>query len=404
MYRTTKGKLALVIMTHRHADHIAGFSRVPRFKDFTASMVWMPYWEQFNDVADSPHSLQNEIAQLAQRLAFQFGSRTDDAARMAFDQLRNATGIEFNAAGGGKLRGNAAALDILKNQLGQNGRNVRYYAAHDKPELPDELEGLSAEILGPPPKSAEAFLRLNDFKKGVGQYLDSAPLVGKGPDSMRPFGTEWEDPGHQLYPTREPYRWLKAIDYDEVAKAVEDAQPDLLAAAAASIDNFLNNQSLVVLFRFRGKNLLFVGDAQAGNWEQWLYETDTPTNDPAKKLLLTAKSRQILDSVDFYKVGHHGSTNATPIPVVKQLQETRAHKFISMCSTEPGVYGNEKKGTEVPRSPLMTAIGDESTLVRSDSFDIKLSTGVIKATAGTSLPKPKSGTLKRKDLYVEYSF
>src|SRR5215510_15458568 len=49
MFQTTKGKLALVIMTHRHADHIAGFSKAPRFKDFSASMVWMPYWEQFND-------------------------------------------------------------------------------------------------------------------------------------------------------------------------------------------------------------------------------------------------------------------------------------------------------------------------------------------------------------------
>src|ERR1041385_1219177 len=49
MYKTTNGHLALVIMTHRHADHIAGFSKAERFKDFTASMVWMPYWEQFND-------------------------------------------------------------------------------------------------------------------------------------------------------------------------------------------------------------------------------------------------------------------------------------------------------------------------------------------------------------------
>src|SRR5215212_9859749 len=47
MYKTTKGHLALVIMTHRHADHIAGFAKAAkRFQDFTASMVWMPYWEK----------------------------------------------------------------------------------------------------------------------------------------------------------------------------------------------------------------------------------------------------------------------------------------------------------------------------------------------------------------------
>lgn len=31
MYKTTKGHLALVIMTHRHADHIAGFAKAKRF-------------------------------------------------------------------------------------------------------------------------------------------------------------------------------------------------------------------------------------------------------------------------------------------------------------------------------------------------------------------------------------
>src|SRR5215217_4461365 len=49
MFQTTNGHLALVIMTHRHADHIAGFSKAERFKDFKASMVWMPYWEQLNE-------------------------------------------------------------------------------------------------------------------------------------------------------------------------------------------------------------------------------------------------------------------------------------------------------------------------------------------------------------------
>src|SRR6185295_5553441 len=37
VFKTTGGHLSLVIMTHRHADHIAGFSKAERFKDFTAS-------------------------------------------------------------------------------------------------------------------------------------------------------------------------------------------------------------------------------------------------------------------------------------------------------------------------------------------------------------------------------
>ena len=62
MYKTTGGHLALVIMTHRHADHIAGFSKAKRFKDFTASMVWMPYWEQFNADKSKKSSAKNFAA------------------------------------------------------------------------------------------------------------------------------------------------------------------------------------------------------------------------------------------------------------------------------------------------------------------------------------------------------
>ncbi len=79
---------------------------------------------------------------------------------------------------------------------------------------------------------------------------------------------EWVDQRHQEYPDRSRFRFVEPIDYREIRKAIDDAQPDMLAAAAAKIENFLNNQSLVVLFRFGGKNLLFVGDAQAGNGRQ----------------------------------------------------------------------------------------------------------------------------------------
>ena len=326
---------------------------------------------------------------------------------VALDQLSNATGIDFDAAAKGKPSGgNAAALDILKNQFGKNGKNVRYYAEHDTPELPPELEGLSAEILGPPPKDAKPFIEVMDLKKGVGQYLDSTTTNDSGAGAIHPFRPEWVDERHQEYPDKSRFRFVEPIDYREIQKAIDDAQPDMLAAAAAKIENFLNNQSLVVLFRFGGKNLLFVGDAQAGNWEDWLYKIDAPVADPTQAGPMTPESQQILHTIDFYKVGHHGSTNATPIPVVEELRKNQEPGgFVSMCSTQPGVYGNPDKGTEVPRAPLMQAIGAECALVRSDSFDIQLSTGAVTpATAGTTPGKPKAGTLTKAKLYVEYAF
>ena len=410
LFTTTGGQLALVIMTHRHADHIAGFSRAAeRFKDFKASMVWMPYWEQFNDAPqNSTSNLQADVSQIALQLAMQFRGRKDEAAQDALSQLSDATGFDFDAAatGGTKGGGNAVALDLLKNHLGENGKNVRYYAAGDKPELPPELEGLAAEIYGPPPEDAKAFMKLTDLKKNVGQYLDSTTSSDSGAKPIHPFGPQWCDSRHLDYPREDARR--RPIKYEEIERMVLDAQPDMLAAAAAKIDTFLNNQSLVVLFTFAGKKLLFVGDAQAGNWEHWLYKLDAPINDPTKAGSLTEESQQLLQTIDFYKVGHHGSTNATPIPVVNTLgKDHSANGFVAMCSTQIGVYGNPDKGTEVPRAPLIKALSDECALVRSDSFEITLSdkTKIAPAEgAAADLPTPKVGKLVQQGLYVEYSF
>ena len=431
MFQTTKGHLALVIMTHRHADHIAGFNKAERFKDFTASMVWMPYWEKFNDKKETKKAVANlnldgnededenaafnlltDINDLAASLAMQFRGREDADAKEALAQLGNATGIEdFSVAATGKkkLSGNALALDILKNHLGAKGKNVRYYAAGDEPELPDELEGLKATILGPPPKKAKAFLALMDLKKGVGQYLDSMTDGEDGPTAIQPFPKEWN--AHvKDYPQRDLRDF--PVDYKQFVADVDKSQPDMLLAAAGKIENFLNNQSLVVLFEFDGKKLLFAGDAQGGNWEYWLFKTEGPVKDPTKAGDIIEESKEILETIDFYKVGHHGSTNATPIQAVDAaIARPKSNKgFISMCSTEDEVYGNRVKETEVPRIPLMKVLSDGSCLLRSDSIPITFTdseTGkqiTVDARKGVKLPKPKVGKIRKSKLYLEYSF
>jgi len=415
MFKTTNGHLSLVIMTHRHADHIAGFSKAERFKDFTASMVWMPYWEQFNDDKDkdSAHSLQLDMHELAMNLAMQFRGRSDDDAKEALAQLGNATGIEdFNAVATGKKRagGNAAALDLLKNHLGSNGKKVRYYAAGDKAHLPVELEGLKATILGPPPEKAKAFLSLMDLKKGVGQYLDSMTDGADGPSAIQPFPKEWTEDAKGKYPKHDVRGF--PIDYNQCVQDVNTAQPDMLAAAASKIENFLNNQSLVVLFEFDGKKLLFAGDAQGGNWEYWLFKTEAPQKDPTKAGDVIETSKEILETIDFYKVGHHGSTNATPIQAIEAaIARPKTSKgFVSMCSTEGSVYGNPKKETEVPRSRLMEVLEKDSCLVRSDAIAISITDAetskkrIIAANKDVKLPRPKVGKLTKASLYLEYSF
>ena len=172
-------------------------------------------------------------------------------------------------------------------------------------------------------------------------------------------------------------------------------QPNALAAAADKLDGTLNNQSLVVLFTCNGKKLLFVGDAQWGNWAYWLYGKAVTGSDPG----ISARAKDILGSIDFYKVGHHGSTNATPIPAVDALNQTCA----CMCSTAMGAYGNPAKKAEVPRTALMDALETRSgrRLVRSDWVEVKNEAAAPQAReeAGETLPDGFSPG----SLYLDYN-
>jgi beta-lactamase superfamily II metal-dependent hydrolase len=64
-----------------------------------------------------------------------------------------------------------------------------------------------------------------------------------------------------------------------------------------SLDQEMNNTSVILLFQIGKKKLLFPGDAQIENWQFALQQK---------------KYRSLLSSVNLYKVGHHGSRNATP--------------------------------------------------------------------------------------------
>jgi hypothetical protein len=77
---------------------------------------------------------------------------------------------------------------------------------------------------------------------------------------------------------------------------------------ALDLDSDTNNTSLVLAFEFEktGEVLLFVGDAQVGNWLSW---ADVQFAVPGRAKPLPA--HDLLNRTVFYKVGHHGSHNAT---------------------------------------------------------------------------------------------
>ncbi len=410
MVQTTGGQLALLMVTHRHADHIAGFARCEAaFKTLAVQAVWMSAWE--SEYSPTALKFQAELTRTAFALQSHFaslGARATKEQDTARKYMENATGE------GGKGGANAKALNLLKH--GFAGVVPEYYQAGAAAKVPPALAalGVTAQILGPPPVADLALMKLMDLRKGVGQYLADPEL--EDADSHPPFGPRWQvEPLHaESRGDRDFYGPLAFREWSgererndinppsaqqaqkaraEMQAALELAQPSAALVAAKQLNSFLNNQSLVVLFTFKGKKLLFVGDAQAGNWEHWLFDTDTP--DKKASGTMSAGAQQILTSLDFYKVGHHGSANATPKAVVEMMGK-RGQKFAAMCSTQKDVYGTEDpddstKGTEVPRVPLIEALAKQCALVRSDQIEIQVDGAAIKAEVPAPLPAPARG-------------
>jgi hypothetical protein len=112
------------------------------------------------------------------------------------------------------------------------------------------------------------------------------------------------------------------------------------------LDAAMNNTSVILLFEVGKKRLLFPGDAQIENWQ---YALSKPEVESA------------LAGVNLYKVGHHGSLNATP-KTLWNLFENRSKdehsptRLVTLMSTMEGKHGSDESSTEVPRRTLVRAL------------------------------------------------
>lgn len=395
----TGRKLALVIATHYHADHISGFaSNFDEFAKFEVGAVWLP--NRLDPNRDTAMKLKAQIVSVANQLQLRLGARNDDAGIQALNKVQDALGV-----GEGR---NEKALRLLTEGF-KNNPPVFYYEAGDEPDLPEALQGaITAELLGPAPLSTEGEFSTAENKQQ--QYLAAVADRGLPPSGiLQPFEKDWPATAAD-YPTAafRGYRTPEQIENQERAlpsqleKVIDGAQPDVLLALADAIDGTLNNQSLVILFTCMGKKLLFVGDAQWGNWSYWLYgKKSTGKNVPN----ISERAKEILGAIDFYKVGHHGSTNANPIPAVAALNE----ECVSMCSTESGdpdrkrPHGHVENESEVPRIKLMHEMQKrtKNRLVRSDW--IKVSNFDASPEARGQLAKLPAN-FSTGNLYVDYVF
>jgi beta-lactamase superfamily II metal-dependent hydrolase len=326
--KETGKRLALVIATHNHRDHVSGFAACEKqFSEFQVDQVWLPWTEDPEN--DQARRLRTKQQTLAARLALSLhaaGVRPELAAMLDnFPAWSGQDQVE-------RIRNRRAMQVLTQSFRGPDGRTgsavVRYLAVDEPSEhsltLPPTLPDLRATLLAP--SRSKAFVSMLDPPKDHHYF---APMGGDTVP-LQPFEEEWKVL---------PARYIRESLWPPNAKsALAKAVPDDLAAVARWLEDAINNTSLVLHFRALGRNFLFAGDAQWGSWLSWLYqEGDTARG-------LAAASRDLLRELDFLKVSHHGSVNGTPSEVVANLSA----KAAVMCSTN--------KTASYPQVPLSALI------------------------------------------------
>jgi hypothetical protein len=356
---TTKSTLRVIVATHAHRDHISGFGKfADRFSQFEIGEVWLPWTDDPHD--EEASSLKRKQLALYDALETHLkiglnAADTDPKYAVALDALSN-------------LKGNETATTELGRGFG-TGAKVRYFEAGASVAKAGAISGLSAEFLGPP--RDQSFLsRMNP---PADQHFLTASGDWKG--GIRPF------PKLEIPPENTDADYLAILKEGQPVitpemmkelQALAEAPADRLALALESVRN---NTSLVIVFRFAGRTLLFPGDAQWGNWQSWIG---------------TDKARQLLSEVDFLKVAHHGSENATPVDVVHAL---RASGLVAMVPTQI------KPFPTIPRMPLLKELEQHcSVAVRSDWIAVD---GAPKGPA----PQPKLPKgFDSGDVWIDYEF
>lgn len=369
----TGGQLDVLVVTHRHKDHLGGFGDTRAgalIDDLHPRLILRPWTDDpaIADDATAPPSTD----QRERRRRYIQGLRTGQRVAQAITETlqrdsprldgRTRAG-ELAAAAGGQTA-NHAALARLDAYAQAPGARAIYASYGTIIPLEELIPGVTCDVLGPPTiDMAPDVVRQTstapqEFWLGPVESAASLPI-----GQIRADGDEWD-------PLAPPdglgsARWL--------LERLQSHQQSALQRLVELVDNAINNTSLILLFTVGGsRRLLFPGDTQIENWQFALGQAE---KDPAL--------RHRLERCDLYKVGHHGSRNATPKSLFRLWTQpkVRSHPMTALMSTLPGPYG-KTADTAVPRQTLVDALNGRMDLYRTDRLGTAGFVEVVAPTVG----------------------
>ena len=344
----TGGQVDLLLATHEHWDHLSGFVQATDTfdKKLKVHEVWLGWTEDPKDALTKKLKSEKNKALAALRLGLgrmQLAGDSEGATELG--------GIlEF--FGAAKAASTSDALENVRKMTPK----LRYCLPSDAPV---ELPGVAARlyVLGPPhdeqklrkinpsARAKETYgLALDSFQ----MYMDGAGTAFEAEDAGRPFDRQYEIPFRaaaemdffkQQYWTAEDVDQWRRIDTEWLAGSTE---------LALQLDSLTNNTSLALAIELPNDDvLLFAADAQVGNWLSWQDLKWTVGNK-------TVTGPDLLGRAIFYKVGHHGSHNATLKE--KGLQEMKRMR-VAMIPVDHEMAVKKRWG-KMPLDELVKALGE----------------------------------------------
>ncbi len=371
------GELDIVIASHRHKDHISGFSTDGAgtgkvIRECNPKVVLQPWTEdpKLAEDAKVPAAMHKAQGNEAKALnVTQFTSllnmnKVADSAMKEVEHLADddkfvitlpdtlSSQVGFLAMDNGIP--NRSAVDNLATM----SKDCRYIYYGCDLDLSQILPDVKIKVMGPPTLDQDDKIR----KEKSSDKDEFWMLYAATAKSSGEFIDEEED----LFPGAEVFEKFTPSHARWFVRKLRNLRGEQLLQIVRILDEAMNNTSLILFFEAGNKKLLFPGDAQIENWEYALkLAPDHETN------------LRDLKQTDLYKVGHHGSRNATPRTLwntfgkVDRDEKKAPEKMKSVVSTLFGKHGNPAKNTEVPRKTLVEALNDESDYYSTQTMNDK---------------------------------
>lgn len=357
--RTAGGRLAALVATHEHWDHLSGFFQAKEaFGALAAEEAWLAWTEDpLHPLARALKSERRRLAAALAAAAQRLGASADPAGKRCSERVASLLGF-FDLGADGRPR-TEGALQAVR----ERAKALRYLRPGGEPVRIPGVDGVRVYVLGPP-EDEKLIRRSSPTRHGQETYGAAAllPLEAAFVSAVEAQDGGAADDQGQNFPFDASHRIAPAVATGAPffqrhygsgeADAWRRIDADWLGSAdhlALKLDNDTNNTSLALAIELEatGKVLLFPGDAQVGNWLSWAGRTWSFHDQDGRERTVTGAD--LLRRTVLYKVGHHGSHNATLRG--QGLELMTSPELVAMIPVELAMA--RRKGWEMPFPSLL---------------------------------------------------